>query len=95
METPHALGQEEALRRLKEKFSLAKAKYEGQFSGLQEQWNGSTFSFAFKTVGMKVQGTVTVEAAAVKLDAQLPLAAMIFKGKIRQRIREELDRLLA
>ncbi len=44
---------------------------------------------------MNVSGTLVVEEAAVKLDAQLPLAAVIFRGMIEQQIREELQRVLA
>lgn len=95
MEASHALGQEEALRRLKEKFTVAKATYQGQFKDLHEEWRENTLSFSFRAAGMKVAGTVTVEASEVKLDTQLPLPAMMFKGMIRQRVREELSRLLA
>ena len=95
METPHALGQEEAVRRLKRKFSTAVDHYGDQAKDLHEEWNDNTFSFRFKTVGMKVSGTVTVEASRVKLDTSLPFAAMIFKGKIKQQVRKELGDLLA
>ena len=95
METPHALGQEEAARRLKEKFSLVTAAYGSQVGDLQQEWNDSVLSFAFTAVGMKVSGTVAVEEAAVKMDAKVPLAAMMVRGMIEKRIGEELGNLLA
>jgi hypothetical protein len=95
MATSHALGQEEALRRLKEKFSVVRDTYRAQVSELVEQWCDNTLSFAFKVVGMKVAGTVTVGASQVQLAAELPLAAMIFKGAIEHRVRSELGNLLA
>ena len=95
METPHTLGQEEATRRLKGKFSIVRDAYRGQVSDLQEVWNEHILSFSFKAVGMKVAGTVTVEDLAVKLNAELPFAAMMFKGLIEQKVREELGELLA
>ncbi len=94
METPHELGQEEAARRLKEKVSSAAKVYGSQVGDLQQQWDGPTLSFAFKAMGMKVSGTVTVENAAVKMDAKVPLAAMMVRGMIEKRVREELGSLL-
>ena len=95
METSHALGREEALRRLKEKISRVKDTYHSRVSDLYDEWREDTLSFAFKAVGMEFAGTVTVEASAVKLSTKLPFAAMMFKGVIEQRIREELGDLLA
>jgi len=94
MTTAHALGQEEAVRRLQEKFSVVRETYRDKVSNLDEQWNGNTLSFAFKAAGMKVSGTVTVGAADVQLDARLPLAAIMFKGLIERQIRAELGELL-
>jgi len=94
MATAHALGQEEAVRRLKEKFSVVRETYRGHFSDLDEQWHENTLSFGFKAVGMKVSGTVAVGAADVQLHAKLPLAAIVIKGLIERQIRAELGELL-
>jgi hypothetical protein len=94
METAHALGRQEAARRLKEKFNAVRDAHRGQVSDLDEQWNDHTFSFAFQAVGMRIAGTVTVEDSAVKLAAELPLAAMMFRGMIEARVQAELGGLL-
>jgi BMFP domain-containing protein YqiC len=44
---------------------------------------------------MGVTGTVHVDDASVKLNADLPLAAMLFIRSIEQQIRQELSGLLA
>jgi hypothetical protein len=93
-EAPHTLGREEAVRRLKDKFSMVQAAYGAQVSDLHEQWTDSTFSFGFRAMGMKVSGTLEVEDSQVRLAVDLPLAAMMFKGKIQQQVRAELDALL-
>ena len=95
METSHALGQEEAARRLKKKFDVVRGTFGGQVHDLQEQWCDHTLSFGFKAMGMKIAGTVEVRDAQVKLDAQVPLAAVMFKGMIETRIRQELGDLLS
>ncbi len=95
METVHELGQEEATKRLKEKFHVVREQHGHKAADLVETWEGNVLSFAFKVMGMAVSGTVTVEDAAVKLDAKLPLAAMMFKGMIEREIRKELGDVLA
>ena len=94
MQIPHQLGEEEALRRLKEKLDIAKSAYQSQVGDLHQEWNGQELSFGFKVTGLKVSGTLLVEDAAVKLAAALPLAAMVFKGAIQRRLQEELQGLL-
>jgi hypothetical protein len=95
METPHALGQDEALRRLREKFDSVRAQHGDQVKNLNEEWTDHTLNFSFNAMGMGVSGAVKVEDSAVKLDAELPFAAMLFKGAIENRIRAELGDLLA
>jgi hypothetical protein len=91
----HTLGQEEATRRLKERFSQVRETFGSQVSDLQEEWNGDSLKFCFKTYGMKIQGTVSSAPSEVHVDARLPLSAMMFKGTIEQQIRGELSRILA
>ncbi len=95
METSHSLGRKEAVRRLKEKFGAVRASYGSQVNNLQEEWVDHTFSFGFKTLGMDIAGTVQVEDSSVKLNPELPLVAMLFKGTIQEHIRQEIGGLLA
>ncbi len=95
LELPHQLGQEEAARRLKDRFNAVCERYQTQISDLTHQWNGHNFSFDFHTMGMKIAGTLAVEPAKVTLAASLPLAAMLFKKVIEDRIRQEMGQVLA
>lgn len=95
LEVPHALTRDEVVKRLKAKFAAVRSQYEGQVQGLREEWLDHTFSFGFKAMGMAVSGTVAVEPQKVSLAADLPFAAMLFKGTIEQRIRQEVGQLLA
>ena len=94
LDIPHSLGQEEATRRLKEKFAAAQSKYLGHVSNFREEWQDHTFSFGFHALGMAVTGTVAVGDTIVKLSTTLPLAAAMFRGTIEQRIRQEVGDLL-
>ena len=95
LEVPHALGLEEATQRLKDKFAAAMAEHRERLSHFREEWTDHTLSFAFQAMGMAVSGRVAVGPEKVKLDADLPMAAMFFKGAIEDRLRQEVGRLLA
>lgn len=90
----HSLGLEEATRRLKEKLAAALSEHQGRISDVREEWRDNTLSFAMKAMGLGVSGTVAVEPAQVKLNAELPFAAAFFKGMIEERLRHEVGTLL-
>ena len=94
LEVPHALDQDEAMRRLKEKFAAARAEYQDRVSKFHDEWKDHTFSFSLQALGMGVSGTVAVEPRKVRLEVALPLAAMLFKRAIEDRLRQEIDGLL-
>lgn len=91
---PHQLGQQEAAGKLKGFLEQVRSRYQSQVSDLEENWNGNTLSFGFKTYGFNIKGSVIVEEQQVELDGNLPFAAVAFKGKIEQSIRDELEKVL-
>jgi hypothetical protein len=91
---PHSLSAEEATQRLKSFFEKLKAQHGDKLSNLEEQWNGNKLDFGFSTYGFNIKGDLAVEPGEVKVNGSLPFAAMMFKGKIEQTIREELEKLL-
>jgi hypothetical protein len=95
VDIPHALGQDEAARRFKERFAAARSKYGDQISELREQWQDHTLSFAFRVMGWAISGKLAVEADSVRLRASLPAAIILFKSMIEKRVREEVGELLA
>jgi hypothetical protein len=92
---PHQLGQQQAVERLNSFLEKVQQRYKDQVSEMEGTWVGNVLSFAFKTYGFKIKGNAAVEQDQVKLDGDLPLAAMMFKGRIEQSIRDELEKLLA
>ena len=95
MDVSHQLGLEEAQRRLREKLDSVRDQFGEQVSDFREEWQENELAFGFSAVGMKIVGTVAVEASNVKVAAELPFAAAMFKGLIEQRIRDELGAVLA
>jgi hypothetical protein len=94
LEVPHALGQEEAARRLKEKLAKALAEHQSQITHFRDEWKDHSFSFAFQALGMAISGKVAIEQTVVKLAAELPFAASFFKRAIEDRLRQEVSLLV-
>lgn len=92
---PHTLGAEEALARLKSLFENIKERHADKVSNLEEQWDGNRLSYGFSTYGFAIKGDLDVAPDAVVINGSLPFAAMMFKGKIEQSVREELEKRLA
>lgn len=95
LDFPHNLGQQEAVDRLKNLLTKVKNKYQDQVSDLSESWTDNKLDFGFSTYGFKIAGNVLVEPNQVKLDGQIPFAAMMFKGKIESALRDQLAKELA
>jgi hypothetical protein len=92
---PHELGQAEATRRLQERFHTVKEQFGSQISDFEEEWEADSLRFGFRTFGLQISGLVESEPAEVKVAADLPMAAMMFKGTIEQQIRDELVKMLS
>ena len=92
---PHMLGQEEAVERLKERSRVMKTTYQDHIRNLEEHWNGSSGRYRFRTMGMEIKGTVTADASQVKVSVDLPLMAVMFRGAIEEKLRQELGEILA
>lgn len=95
MQFPHAWPHDAAVEFFRGKFTKLRAKFGDQVSNLEEQWEGTKLRFGFSTFGMKVKGLAAVEPSHVLLDLDLPLAAMMFKARIEQEVRNTMERWLA
>ena len=94
MKAVHALGKEEAKRRLKERLRVARAAHGSKAIDLHEEWSDGTLSFDFETMGTHVTGMMIVRDDEVRLAADVPFHVAIFKRYIEKRIRAELGSLL-
>jgi hypothetical protein len=52
-------------------------------------------NFALKVYGVNVKGDIASEPSEVRVNVNLPLMAMVFKGKIEEQIKEQLGKVLA
>lgn len=95
MTFPHQLGRQTAQERLQTRLEKLLDRYGAQVSNLRQSWTDNVLNFGFTTYGFAIQGNVTVEENEVRLDGQIPFAAMMFKGKIEQSLREQMTKVLA
>ncbi|MHB8899458.1 MAG: polyhydroxyalkanoic acid system family protein [Thermoguttaceae bacterium] len=91
----HALGQDEATRRLQDRFHSVKDQFGSHISDLEEEWEPHGLRFGFRVMGQKISGSVASKATEVHVAADLPMTALMFKGTIERQIRDELTRMLS
>lgn len=94
MSVPHTEGKATTTERLKGYLQKVEEHYGGQVSNLQQTWTDNQLDFAFSTFGIKVDGKMVVEDDKVDVTCNLPLTAMMFKGKIESGLKEQLVKLL-
>jgi hypothetical protein len=93
-EVNHNLGREKAKQRLEFFLQKAAELYKGQIRELQGEWQEDTLHFKITTYGFHISGALAVEEEAVKMNGQLPFAAVAFRGKIEKSFAQELRRAL-
>ena len=94
VEVGHAMGRQAAVERLKSLMDHIQARYKDQVKDIQQSWDDNKLNFSFKTFGLTITGTLTVEDDKATLEGKLPIAAMAFRGQIENSIREELIKQL-
>jgi putative polyhydroxyalkanoate system protein len=90
---PHTLTQEVARERLERFVDVLRQKFQDSVNDLEQNWEGDTLRFQFKTFGIPLKGGITIEPNQLNVKGDLPFSAMMFRGKIESAIREQLERL--
>ena len=90
----HALDQGEVIQRLKNESNLLQSSFGNQVQDFHEDWSDKGLTFRFKAMGMSVDGSVAVEPNQILTTANVPLAAMMFKGMIEAKVKSRLEELL-
>ena len=95
MNIPHQLEQQEALQRVKGLLGKLRQDQKDEISNLHEDWQGDTGKFKFTARGFDISGVINVQPGQVNIDANLPFAVALFKGKIKQVIDTNARALLS
>jgi hypothetical protein len=91
---PHTLSAEEARHRLEKFAGILRQKFQDSVSDLDQLWEGDTLQFKFTAYGIPIQGGIAVTDTALQVAGDLPLTAMLFKGRIESAIQEQLAGLV-
>jgi len=95
MAVQHGLEKEEALERIKGLLVQLKREKGDMIEDLREEWAGDHCRFSFTVMGSPVSGIFENGDKEVRISADLPFTAALFKGKIEAVIREKARELLS
>jgi hypothetical protein len=91
----HPLDKQSAVTKLKGLVESLKTKYKEVASDVTGTWADNVLNFSMKVMGFTITGKVTVEDRQAKVEGQLPLAATMFRGRIEESIKTEMEKELA
>lgn len=92
---PHTLDQTEVRKRLDDALVKARSEYADSVGEISASWVGEdTMQFNLAVAGMKFDGSLEVLVEELLVKLQLPGAAALFSGRIREGIQERLGGLV-
>lgn len=91
----HKLTEHEAMSRIKQLLTKLKNENANRISDIQEEWHARHGKFHFNIQGFNISGTVDLHPGAIEIHGKLPLALTLFKGKIKEVIKDRAQELLA
>jgi hypothetical protein len=68
-------------------------EFKDKISDTRQEWRGNTLIFSFKAMGFSVSGKAVAYDNLITVEAKLPFAAGLFKGKIRDKFNEKAKEL--
>jgi hypothetical protein len=94
VQIPHRLGREEAARRIKSGFGVARANYSAFLTFHEETWTGDRLAFNVSALGQTASGVLDVADDHVRLEVRLPWLLAKLAEKFTPAIRKEGTLLL-
>lgn len=91
---PHSMSKEAALEKLQYFSEKIQEKHGDKIKDYEQSWEGDRCGFAFKTMGLRIDGGLTVSESEVRVEGNLPFAAAMFKGQLIGAMEEQLKKLL-
>jgi hypothetical protein len=94
---PHALGKDEARRRIDEGFGRMRQQMVGGMGAMlsfQDRWEGDRLHFEGGGLGQKLTGRLDVMVDSVRVELDLPEILAAIADKIAGRLRTEGQKLL-
>ena len=90
----HKLTEHEAMSRIKNLVTQLKHDHGDKVANMKEEWHLKSSKFSFTFHGFDLSGTIDLHPGTVEIHGKLPLAVSLFRGKIKDVIREKAKDLL-
>lgn len=94
---PHALGKDEARRRIESGFGNLQQHLTGGIGGLvafQQRWQGDQLQFEGGGLGQKITGRIDVLPESVQIQLDLPAMLALIADRIAGTLKKEGQKLL-
>ena len=91
----HHLSKDEAITRIKKLVSNLKHEQKDKISNLHEEWKDGTGTLHFSAQGFDLSAVVTFHHSSIDIDAKVPFAVYLFKGKIKEVIKTKAEEVLS
>ena len=91
---PHSFDPDEVVSRLQAFIGKLKDRNDAKFMVRSEEWSGHELKCSFSSFSFPMDAVMQVEPNQLKFHIDIPFAAMMFKGQIEQKLREELAKVL-
>lgn len=91
----HHLPKDEAISRIKELFTTLKHEQKDKISNVKEDWKDGTGTIHFTAQGFELSAIIAVHRSSVDIDAKVPFAVYLFKGKIKEVIKTKAEEVLS
>ena len=90
----HKLTEHEAMARIQNLVTQLKDEHGDKVSNIEEEWHARSGKFSFTFHGLALSGKVDLHPGIVEIHGKLPLAVSLFRGKIKDAIKEKASELL-
>jgi len=90
----HKLTEHEALSRIKTLVTQLKHDHGDKVANMKEEWHLKSSKFSFTFHGFDLSGTIDLHPGTVEIHGKLPFAVALFRGKIKEVIKDKAKELL-
>jgi hypothetical protein len=91
---PHALGKEEAHRRIAESFSSIQRRALVGVLSFRDHWDGDRLHFEGGALGQTIRGRLEVLADSVQIQVDVPELLATIADRIAGKLKQETQKLL-
>lgn len=96
VEVPHAVDRTVAAERLRGFSDRVRSQLPGDVKDIVERWDADgNLDFSFRAFGFSVSGRLENRPGSIAVTGAIPLAALPFRGRIENEIRERIREAIA